>query len=198
MNKKLIMLTAILFVGMVAMAPSAQAWWIFPSMDEVDNWWDSIWSNTPTGTMGHTDEIKIDRGSYEEIQKRTIVGFFKVFEEKYHPKKCIYNESIKKESCSPAWVQWVNNPDKKGDAAYSYETTGIKVNGKEIAFDDKGCEVCGDKLICWDKRDGWSPNRAPEFKCICRSGESCIEYNLSSNEVLYSKSDLGGISIEAS
>lgn len=64
-----------------------------------------------------------------------------------------------------------------------------KVEGKE-------CNICGEKLACWDDRDGTAYNRAPEWKCTCRSGESCVEYNLYTETEGYRHEDFKEIDIE--
>src|SRR3990167_2551557 len=66
----------------------------------------------------------------------------------------------------------------------------IVINGKEkhIKFGGKigGCNTLNDVITCFSGSD-WSENRATEFKNVCRSGERCQQWNLTSGKKLYSR-----------
>jgi hypothetical protein len=57
------------------------------------------------------------------------------------------------------------------------DKTGIKVN---VSNPTDGCFVTDSTICCWDYNDGYSANRAVEFRSKCRSGESCACWNITS------------------
>lgn len=78
-------------------------------------------------------------------------------------------------------------------------TSKIETPGESYVFDTKGCWLCGNKIACLSKKDGYSDNRAEEFKCdknnnpIIRSGESGFIKNIDTQETVLEVSDVGQI-----
>ena len=56
-----------------------------------------------------------------------------------------------------------------------YEEGEIKrmtVRSTQVDFNTEGCYPCGNYMLCLDVSDGYSQDRADEFKCQLRSGET--------------------------
>ena len=69
--------------------------------------------------------------------------------------------------------------DKPMNEIVSFENIYRKGRLKQLTIEntgetitDEGCYPCGTYLLCIDKDDGFSEERAEEFKCQLRSGET--------------------------
>lgn len=191
--KKAIALGVILCVGLLVLTPVVEAWWIFPTAEEITNWWDKLWIGINKDKIGSTKEVEVfvenGKHDYHLIKKRTTTKLQRIYEDKIVPEKCYLNKT-----CEPEHVS--KQLGKKTNPVYSYETVGLKINGKKILFDNKGCWVCDNVLACFDKKDGWSENRNPAWRCVLRDGESGIVYNLATKRIIEKSSNFGGIGIE--
>ena len=55
---------------------------------------------------------------------------------------------------------------------------------KKITYDNKGCYVEGDLLTCISRIDGYSNSRGHAFLKVCRSGETCKQWNITTGKII--------------
>ena len=55
---------------------------------------------------------------------------------------------------------------------------------KKITYDNKGCYVQGDVLTCISRNDGYSIERGNAFLNVCRSGETCKQWNITTGKII--------------
>lgn len=131
-----------------------------------------LYNPAPAEAIGYKENISVPKGEHQIVKERTIVGYKPQYDYIDVPEKCYMNGT-----CVEAHKERRLNKNEKVPI-YDYEEIGIEADGKFVSFEGRGCYVCGDKLLCFDKSDGWSENRNPAYKCICRSGETCEEVPL--------------------
>lgn len=75
---------------------------------------------------------------------------------------------------------------------------GVRINNKTIVEQGIHCNYCGETYACWKTSDGAADyerlaSRKGAFRCGCDSGESCVEYNTSTDKI--SRVEGKGVSI---
>jgi len=144
----------------------------------------------------------------KDVTEDVIIG--------YTPEYMTVENSRVVESCTNKTVEVLNVTINKTEEVISvvcknvteYFNTSIKIGetpiieksviayeykSKRLDFNTKLCNKCGDLIYCLSKKDGGSRNRAEEFKCAIRSGESGYIINATEDRIIYEVSDVGVI-----
>lgn len=157
---------------------------------------------------GDRETYQDDKGTYTEHGEREVIGFepatkqvpyqvyhvnFSLFGGKVHDLATLsplttnsreFKEAnnitvIRYEFWEETRFRTEEDSSRQGDPIYQIVNKDKIVSPvKEYRFDRKGCWVCGTKIACLAKGDGWSEDRAEKYKCdennnpVIREGET--------------------------
>jgi len=149
--------------------------------------------------VGLRDEVSLIKNGGLFYRKRELVSFKSVYEViDEDASVCswyIDNSSLLNiTSCVTVKVpKRILMTDLKGAPLYVEEPVyKLVMQGRVFDFSTgKGCYPCGSTALCLSRRDGYNADRDEDFWCALRSGESGWLMNLSTGEMIESRSDVG-------
>ncbi len=174
----------------------------------------SALSSAKINDVSELNSFTLSKGiSFTEVKNRKIIGFEKIYDTYECDREvCNYTNNItngSKNTTNATTDCWNDTyekkylTDKKGNPIYSYTNTkALEYGEKRYEFIDKGCFVCdnivvaetrqeynGKLMLCFSKKDGYSPGRSEHLKCRLESGESGKIVDLEKEEVLVTNSN---------
>jgi len=118
---------------------------------------------------------------YNNYEKNCEMGTREVWKEKTD---YIYADCSKggNASCVEGELLLVRSYNYKTTEQYCKEEKELIVGENKIDLKKDGCYVKGDLVTCIQRDSGYAINRNPKWHDVCRSGEKCYQYKLSTWE----------------